>query len=164
MTSLNRRDVLKIGAAGVGVAALGMTLPLGEAASTADWISTAPKPARFARRMPLPPVLVPTPMSDEHGDFWHFDLTERSASAQVLDPGSPPTTVFGYAAPGAAPTVPGPLIRVPQNTRVRLRVANDLELELDGSALGVPEVLLRRDSRWRALSDDAGSSPSVRSD
>lgn len=126
MTSLNRRDVLKISAAGVGVAALGMTLPLGEAASTADWISTAPKPARFARRMPLPPVLVPTPMSDEHGDFWHFDLTERSASAQVLDPGSPLTTVFGYAAPGAAPTVPGPVIRVPQNTRVRLRVTNDL--------------------------------------
>ncbi|VXB16172.1 multicopper oxidase family protein [Nocardioides sp. AX2bis] len=126
MTSLSRRDVLKISVSGIGVAALGLTLPLGESASTADWISTAPKPARFARRLPLPPVLVPTPMSDEHGDFLHFDLTERSASAQVLDPGSPSTTVFGYAAPGAAPTVPGPLIRVDQDTRVRLRVSNEL--------------------------------------
>ncbi len=126
MTTLNRRDVLKVGGVGAGMTALGLTIPLGESAQTADWISTAPKPARFARRLPVPVPLVPTPMSDGHGDFLHYELTERAASLQVLDPGAPATTVCGYAAPGAGPTVPGPLIKVDQGTRVRVRVANEL--------------------------------------
>ncbi|WP_036194403.1 multicopper oxidase family protein [Nocardioides aequoreus] len=126
MTELTRRDVLKIGGVGAGVTALGLTVPLGESAGTADWISTSPKPARFARRLPVPEPLTPTPMTDEHGDFLHYEITQRSASAQVLDAGAPRTTVFGYAAPGAGPTVPGPLIKVDQHTRVRLRVVNDL--------------------------------------
>ncbi len=126
MTTLNRRDVLKVGGVGAGMTALGLTIPLGQSAQTADWISTAPKPVRFTRRLPVPVPLVPTPMSDEHGDFLHYELTERTALVQVLDPGAPRTTVCGYAAPGAGPTVPGPLIKVDQGTRVRLRVANQL--------------------------------------
>ncbi len=126
MTAVTRRDVLKIGGVGAGVTALGLTLPLGQSAGTSDWISTSPKPARFARRLPVPVPLTPTPMSDEHGDFLHYEITERSAQAQVLDAGAPRTTVFGYAAPGAGPSVPGPLIKVDQHTRVRLRVVNDL--------------------------------------
>jgi FtsP/CotA-like multicopper oxidase with cupredoxin domain len=126
MTTLRRRDVLKLGGLGVGVTVAGLTLPLGQSASTADWISTAAKPARFVRRLPVPVPLAPTPMQDEYGDFLSYEITERAVSAQVLDPGAPMTRVFGYAGVGSSPTVPGPLIKVDQNTRVRLRVHNDL--------------------------------------
>ncbi len=126
MPNMTRRDVLKVGGLGAGMTALGLTLPLGESASTADWISTAPKPARFARRLPVPTPMVPVPMSDEHGDYLFYEIRETSTSLQVLDATAPPTTVFGYAAGGDLPTVPGPVIKVDQNTRVRMRVRNDL--------------------------------------
>ncbi|KGN30299.1 bilirubin oxidase [Knoellia sinensis KCTC 19936] len=126
MTELTRREMLKLGGFGAGVTALGLTVPLGETASTSDWISTSAKPARFARRLPIPVPVTPTPMTDEHGDYLLYEITEQSTSTQLLDPGAPLTQVFGYAAAGAAPTVPGPLIKVDQNTRVRLRVSNDL--------------------------------------
>ena len=126
MPNMTRRDVLKVGGLGAGMTALGLTLPLGESASTADWISTAPKPARFARRLPVPTPMVPVPMSDEHGDYLFYEIRETSRSLQVLDATAPPTTVFGYAASGDLPTVPGPVIKVDQNTRVRMRVRNDL--------------------------------------
>lgn len=126
MTALTRRNLLKIGGLGAGLTVAGLTVPFGESASTSDWISTAPKPARFARPLPVPTPLVPTRMTDEFGEYDLYELVETSAAAQVLDPGSPRTTVFGYGAPGAGPSVPGPLIKVDQNTRVRLRVRNEL--------------------------------------
>jgi FtsP/CotA-like multicopper oxidase with cupredoxin domain len=126
MSSPRRRDVVKLGALGAGVTIAGLTLPLGQSASTADWISTSAKPARYSRRLPVPVPLVGTRMQDQYGEYLHYEIRELAASAQVLDAGAPTTQVFGYAGVGAGPSVPGPLIKVDQNTRVRLRVHNDL--------------------------------------
>ncbi len=126
MTNLSRRDILKLGGLGAGITIAGLTLPLGQSASTSDWISTSAKPARFARRMPVPVPLTPTPMQDQYGAYLLYEISERAASAQVLDPGAPRTSLFGYASGGAGPSVPGPLIKVDQDTRVRLRVRNEL--------------------------------------
>lgn len=115
-----------MGGVGAGVTVLGLTLPLGQSARTADWISTAPRPARFARPLPVPRPAVPVRMVDEHGEFLHYDIVERAADVRLLDPGAPSTTVFGYGVPGEGPTVPGPLIKVDQHTRVRVRVRNEL--------------------------------------
>jgi FtsP/CotA-like multicopper oxidase with cupredoxin domain len=126
MSSMSRRGFLKLGGFGAGITAVGMTVPLGQSASTSDWISTSAKPARFARPLSVPQALTPTQMSDEYGDYLLYEITERAGQAQILDPGAPKTPVLGYAAGGGAPTVPGPLIKVDQNTRVRMRVTNEL--------------------------------------
>lgn len=105
---------------------MGVAAPWGRTVSASDWISTAPKPARFARRLPVPVPLQPQVMTDEFGEYHLYELSERSAAVQVLDAGAPKTTVMGYGALGAGPSVPGPLIKVEQNTRVRLRVRNEL--------------------------------------
>lgn len=126
MTNLQRRDVLKLGGLGAAVTVAGLTLPLGQSASTKDWISTSLKPARFARQLPVPVPLAATPMQDEYGDYLLYEITEKAASMQILDSRAPKTPIFGYAGVGAGPSVPGPLIKVDQNTRVRLRVHNDL--------------------------------------
>lgn len=126
MTDLHRRHVLQIAGVGAGATALGVTVPLGGSASTKDWISTAPKPARFARPLPVPAPLPPTVRTDEHGTYHHYELVERSAPLQVLDAGAPRTTVFGYAVGSAPPTVPGPLIRAEQGVRTLLTVRNEL--------------------------------------
>jgi FtsP/CotA-like multicopper oxidase with cupredoxin domain len=126
MTDLDRRDFVKLAGLGACVTAVGLAVPLGQSASTADWISTSLKPGRFVRPMPLPQLLSPVPMTDEHGDFLQYELTQRAGSLQVLDPGAPVTPVLGYAIGAAAPTVPGPMIKVDQNTRVRMRVRNAL--------------------------------------
>jgi FtsP/CotA-like multicopper oxidase with cupredoxin domain len=124
--TVSRRSVLGLGALGAGVTVAGFGLPLGRSASTADWISTAPKPARFTRRLPVPQPLAPTRLTDEYGEFLAYDLTMSAGSAQLLDPGAPPTPVLGYGPTGGVPTVPGPLIKVDQNTRVRMRVRSAL--------------------------------------
>ncbi len=121
-----RRTVLKAGALGAGVTAAGLGLPLGQSASTADWISTAPKPGRFTRPLPVPQPMTPARLYDEHGEYLLYDLTQREAQAQLLDPGAPTTTVLAYGPTNGDPTVPGPLIKVDQNTRVRVRVRNEL--------------------------------------
>ncbi len=126
MTTLRRRDFLRLGGLGVGVTIAGLTLPLGQSVSTADWISTSAKPARFARRLPVPVPLVATAMQDEYGDYLMYEISEKAAAVQVLDGGAPTTPLFGYSGIGSGPSVPGPLIKVDQNTRVRLRVHNDL--------------------------------------
>ena len=126
MVTLSRRDLFKLAGLGVGVTAAGMVMPLGESARTADWISTSAKPARFARRLYVPQPISPTQMSDEYGDYLLYEITERAGHAQILDGSAPKTPVLGYAAGGAGPTIPGPLIKVDQNTRVRLRVTNEL--------------------------------------
>src|SRR4051794_26988629 len=125
MTHVTRRGLMAAGGLGV-VAVGGLTLPLGQSASAKDWISTSAKPARFARRLPVPEAMTPTVLSDEFGEYHLYEITERAAAAQVLDAGAPKTTVFGYAAGDGGPSVPGPLIKVDQNTRVRLRVRNEL--------------------------------------
>ncbi len=126
MTAATRRSVLQMGGLGAGLAVLGVAAPWGRSVRAADWISTAPKPARFARRCPVPTPLVPVSMTDEFGDYLLYEISEQSAAVQVLDAGAPATTMFGYGVPGSGPSVPGPLIKVDQNTRVRLRVRHAL--------------------------------------
>ncbi len=126
MTELTRRNALKMGGLGAGMTALGLTVPLGEAASTKDWISAGPKPARFARPLPVQVPLAPVTKTDEYGEYLFYELTESAAPVQVLDPGAPKTLLFGYGPPGAGPSVPGPLIKVDQDSRVRMRIHNDL--------------------------------------
>jgi hypothetical protein len=41
MSAPTRRGLLKIGGFGAGITVAGLALPLGESASTKDWISTA---------------------------------------------------------------------------------------------------------------------------
>ncbi len=67
----------------------------------------------------MPQAIVPTVMTDEYGEYLLYEIREKAANLQILDPGSPVHPVFGYAVAGAGPTVPGPLIKVDQNTRVR---------------------------------------------
>src|SRR3712207_6402167 len=125
----DRRNVLKMGAFGAGITAAGFTLPLGESARASDWISTSAKPARFTRPLTVPQPLAPVERTDEHGKYLEYAISERRVQAQILDPGSPQTTVLGYgptAGGAAGVTVPGPLIKVDQNTRVKMVVRNEL--------------------------------------
>jgi FtsP/CotA-like multicopper oxidase with cupredoxin domain len=126
MADIDRRDLIKLAGLGVGAAAVGIAVPLGQSASTADWISTSLKPALFKRPMPVQQAMSPVRLTDEYGEYLFFELTERPGLAQILDPGAPKTPILGYAVGAGAPTVPGPLIKVDQNTRVRLRVHNAL--------------------------------------
>lgn len=125
MAEVTRRGVLATMGLGT-VAVAGVTLPLGQSASTKDWITTAPKPARFARRLPVPVPLVPKVLTDEFGSYHLYEITQAAVQAQVLDPGAPTTTLLGYGPTGGTPSVPGPLIKVDQNTRVCLKVRNQL--------------------------------------
>ncbi|MFD1949074.1 multicopper oxidase family protein [Nocardioides aestuarii] len=116
-----------MGGLGAGVAAVGVLAPWsGGTIVASDWISTSAKPARFARRLPVPVPLEPTQMEDEFGAYLLYELSEQSAAVQVLDAGAPRTTLMGYGVPGAGPSVPGPLLKVDQHTRVRMRVHNAL--------------------------------------
>jgi FtsP/CotA-like multicopper oxidase with cupredoxin domain len=124
--SVSRRNVLKVAAVGVGATAVGMTVPLGGSVTASDWISTSAKPGRFKRPLPVPQPLAGAVRSDEFGEYLHYEITERAGMAQLLDAGAPRTPVLGYAAGAGDPTFPGPLVKVPQNTRVRMTVTNDL--------------------------------------
>jgi FtsP/CotA-like multicopper oxidase with cupredoxin domain len=125
----DRRSVLKMGAFGAGITAAGFTLPLGESARAADWISTSAKPARFARPLTLPKEAPFTIETDEYGEYRQYEISERRVTRQILDSGAPQTAVLGYgptAAGDAGVSVPGPLVKVDQNTRVKMIVRNQL--------------------------------------
>ena len=123
---VSRRNFLMMAYLGAGATVAGFTLPMGQSVSTADWISTSAKPKRFTRPLYVPQPITPTAMSDEYGDYLFYEIHEQAAQAQILDAGAPKTTVLGYASEGGPVTVPGPLVKVDQNTRVRMRVHNDL--------------------------------------
>src|SRR3954471_21198523 len=118
---VSRRNVLKLAGLGAGATIAGFSLPLGQSVSTADWISTSAKPKRFARPLYVPQPITPQVLSDGFGEYLFYEVHERAAQAQILDPGAPTTTVLGYANGSGPVTVPGPLVKVDQNTRVRMR-------------------------------------------
>lgn len=134
MTELTRRNLMKYAGVGAGATAVGMTVPLGQTASTKDWISTAPKPACFARPLPVPAPLRPRRMTDRFGAYLLYEISARAGSAQVLDPGAPRTPVFGYGPTAGGASVPGPLLKVPQHIRTCLRVRNELPPTKGGPA------------------------------
>ena len=76
-----------------------------------------PKP--YATAFIRPPVLPYTAMSDANGPYRLYTVTEQRSVARIVN--GLDTPVYGYNG-----SVPGPTIRVPQGTRVKLRVRNKL--------------------------------------
>ncbi len=124
--AVDRRSVLTMGAFGAGITVAGFALPLGESARAADWISTSAKPARFMRPLPVQQPLKGKRRTDEFGWYLQYEISEQRIDAQVLDEGAPRTPLLAYGPVGGAASVPGPLIKVNQNTRVKMIVRNNL--------------------------------------
>jgi len=129
--TMSRRELLKLGLLGAGATAVGVTLPFGSSASTADWISNLPA---SALPKPYTKPLVPAPrlpyrdMIDDAGPYRLFTVSERLGSASIID--GRPTPVLGYSFLDRdgqqRMSVPGPVISVQQGTRAKLRVKNEL--------------------------------------
>ncbi|WP_246131305.1 multicopper oxidase family protein [Cellulomonas aerilata] len=121
LMNVSRREALGLGALSVlGVA--GLTVPFGGSGVQAKSISTLaarnmPKP--YAAGFVHPPVLPYTTVQDANGPYRLFTVSERQSVANIL-PGLT-TPVYGYNG-----SVPGPIVKVPQGTRARLRVRNQL--------------------------------------
>jgi FtsP/CotA-like multicopper oxidase with cupredoxin domain len=129
--SLSRRSLLKLGAVGAGATAAGLVLPLGQSASTSDWVSSLPAsrmPKPYARRLALPPSLPYREMADADGPYRLYTVTQRGGWMNIID--DLPTPAYGYGYVDVQGnqqfSVPGPVVRVPRGTRVKLRVKNDL--------------------------------------
>ena len=125
---LDRRELLKLGLLG-GAASMGLALPFGSSASTADWISTLPagkRPTPYTRPFVPAPRLPYRELSDADGPYRLYSVTERLGSAQIIDGLPTPVLGYGYQGIDGQPrlSVPGPVISVPQGTRVKLRVRN----------------------------------------
>ncbi len=71
------------------------------------------------------------------------DLAEGAADPRVV-------TVLAFREAGREPTIPGPLIRVPQGTEIRVRVRNSLPERL---SIGMPAASLRT-AQTAALASD----------
>jgi FtsP/CotA-like multicopper oxidase with cupredoxin domain len=129
--SLSRRSLLKLGAVGAGATAAGLVLPLGQSASTSDWVSSLPAsrmPKPYARRLALPPSLPYREMADADGPYRLYTVTQRGGWMNIID--DLPTPAYGYGYVDVQGnqqfSVPGPVVRVPRGTRVKLRMKNDL--------------------------------------
>jgi FtsP/CotA-like multicopper oxidase with cupredoxin domain len=90
------------------------------------------------------------------GGVLEIDLVARPArwegEKSDLDPGAASPTivdVLGFAEEGGPVTIPGPLIRVPQGTEVRVRVRNSIP---EGYPIGLPGPALREPG-MRSLAD-----------
>lgn len=86
-----------------------------------------------------------------------IDLVARPArwegERSDLDPGAANPTivdVLGFSEEGGSVTIPGPFIRVPQGTEVRVRVRNSIP---EGYPIGLPGPALREAS-MRSVADD----------
>ncbi len=118
--NVSRREALALGAFGV-LGAAGLAAPLGGSvqAATVSQLAPANMPRPYVARFTRPPVLPSTLRQDADGLFRLFTVTQRLGSASIV-PGLQ-TPVFGYDG-----TVPGPIIKVEQGMRVKLRVRNQL--------------------------------------
>ena len=71
------------------------------------------------------------------------DLAPGAASPTIVD-------VLGFSEEGGAVTIPGPFIRVPQGTEIRVRVRNSIP---EGYPIGLPGPALREPG-MRSVADD----------
>src|SRR6266853_1388236 len=89
--------------------------------------------AASAFRGPLP-VVQPNPNVERAGVLRHGVLTvtldARESRFWIHGPDRPPTTIEAFSEPGREPQMPGPLVRVPVGTEIRLSVRNFLAMPL----------------------------------
>ena len=109
-------------AGGLGILGVGgLAVPLGGGlqAKSASRLASRNMPTPYAASFVRPPVLPYTAMSDANGPYRLYTVTEQRSVARIVN--GLDTPVYGYNG-----SVPGPTIRVPQGTRVKLRVRNQL--------------------------------------
>ncbi len=109
-------------AGGLGILGVGgLAVPLGGGlqAKSASRLASRNMPKPYAAAFIRPPVLRYAAMSDANGPYRLYAVTEQRSVARIVN--GLDTPVYGYNG-----SVPGPTIRVPQGTRVKLRVRNQL--------------------------------------
>ncbi len=108
-------------AGGLGILGVGgLAVPLGGLqAKSASKLPSRNMPKPYAAAFVRPPVLPYTAMSDANGPYRLYTVTEQRSLARIVN--GLDTPVYGYNG-----SVPGPTIRVPQGTRAKLRVRNQL--------------------------------------
>ena len=99
----------------------GLAVPLGAGlqAKAASRLATRNMPVPYAAAFIRPPVLPYTALHDAEGPYRLYTVTEQRAMARIVN--GLDTPVYAYNG-----SVPGPTIKVPQGTRVKLRVRNQL--------------------------------------
>ena len=119
MTNLGRRDLLKLAGLGAGVTVAARAWPCrwGSRRARADWISTSAKPAPLhSADAGADAVASPTPMTDEHGEYLLYEIAERAVGGSCSTRAHRRPRCSATPRVGDGPTVPGPLIKVDQNT------------------------------------------------
>ena len=117
---MRRREAGLAGGLGIlGVGGLAVPLGSGLQAKAASRLADRNMPKPYAAAFIRPPVLPYTAMSDANGPYRLYTVTEQRSVARIVN--GLDTPVYGYNG-----SVPGPTIRVPQGTRVKLRVRNQL--------------------------------------
>jgi FtsP/CotA-like multicopper oxidase with cupredoxin domain len=119
--NVNRREALTIGALGaLGVA--GLTLPFGGSVAAKSISTLAPRnfPVPYTNAFVRPTMLGSTRKLDADGQPYKlFEVIETASSATIV-PGLS-TPVYAYNG-----QVPGPIVKMAQGERVKLRVRNHL--------------------------------------
>ena len=117
---MSRREALMAGGLGIlGVGGLAVPLGAGLQAKAASRLATRNMPVPYAAAFIRPPVLPYTALHDAEGPYRLYTVTEQRAMARIVN--GLDTPVYAYNG-----SVPGPTIKVPQGTRVKLRVRNQL--------------------------------------
>jgi FtsP/CotA-like multicopper oxidase with cupredoxin domain len=91
------------------------------------------------------------------GGSLELNLEIREGDWHLLGEDQPAGQVLAFAEAGKSPSIPGPLIRVPLGTEIRLTVTNFLD-----TMVVIHGLDARRDGELRRLRVAAGSSESVR--
>ena len=117
---MSRREALTAGGLGIlGLGGLAVPLGAGLQAKSASRLASRNMPSPYAAAFIRPPVLPYTAMSDAEGPYRLYTVTEQRSMARIVN--GLDTPVYAYNG-----SVPGPTIKVPQGTRVKLRVRNQL--------------------------------------
>lgn len=116
--------------------------------------ATAPRPDAHTPRRGALPAVQPNPNRERAGVLRSGVLSVTLEAKETLwpvnGPNRPPMTVEAFAEPGGPPLMPGPLLRVPAGTEIRLSVRNSLPVPLTfflpSAVHGGPDVLTAVDS------------------